>query len=68
MAEAGITPFRLARRRRPATFVDVVHTGLTFGELYELLRRWIADEREMRSPTFRCERWCGGTSPTTRTS
>jgi hypothetical protein len=46
MAEAGITPFRLARRQRPATFVDVVHTGDTLGELYELLRRWIAEERE----------------------
>ncbi|BCY08104.1 hypothetical protein [Actinoplanes sp. L3-i22] len=46
LATAGVTPYTLARRRRPVTFVDVVDGGGTFTELYDLLRTWIRDERE----------------------
>ncbi|GID17221.1 hypothetical protein Aab01nite_08110 [Paractinoplanes abujensis] len=46
LAAAGVTPRRLARRDRPITFVDVVHEGSTFTQLYELLRDWVDEERE----------------------
>jgi hypothetical protein len=42
LADVGLTPYALARRKRPATFVDVVHGGSTFTELFTLLRCWIA--------------------------
>jgi hypothetical protein len=42
----GLTPLALARRTRPATFVDVVDVGGTFTELFELLRRWVDEDRE----------------------
>ncbi|MFJ5989436.1 hypothetical protein [Lentzea sp. NPDC092896] len=45
-AEIGITPAALARRDRPVTFVDVVHSGGTFTKLFGLLDDWIAEERE----------------------
>jgi hypothetical protein len=41
LAAVGVTPHALARRDRPVAFVDVVHGGSTFTELYELLRNWI---------------------------
>nr|WP_260408568.1 hypothetical protein [Planomonospora venezuelensis] len=42
----GITPYGLARRRRPVVFADLVYGGATFANLYGLLRDWIGDERE----------------------
>jgi hypothetical protein len=44
--DLGLSPYALARRERPATFVDVVHVGRTFTTLYELLRAWIEQQRE----------------------
>ena len=41
----GLTPPALARRDRPVTFVDVVHEGGTFTDLFTQLREWIEDER-----------------------
>jgi hypothetical protein len=41
-----LQPYALARRKRPATFVDIVHNGSTFTELFSLLRRWVDDQRE----------------------
>jgi hypothetical protein len=46
LAAAGITPHRLARGTRPTVFVDLVHEGETFTELYLQLRRWIVEDRE----------------------
>ncbi|MFJ1763039.1 hypothetical protein ACIOD2_22190 [Amycolatopsis sp. NPDC088138] len=46
LAAAGITPHRLARGTRPTVFVDLVHEGETFTELYRQLRRWIVEDRE----------------------
>ncbi|MBG0831170.1 hypothetical protein HS041_25770 [Planomonospora sp. ID67723] len=42
----GVTPYGLARRRRPVVFADLVYGGATFTHLYGLLRDWIGDERE----------------------
>ncbi|GID95105.1 hypothetical protein ACFQFC_32680 [Amorphoplanes digitatis] len=42
----GITPHALARRARPAVFVDVVDAGGTFTELFTLLDEWIVESRE----------------------
>ena len=42
---AGITPYELARRTRPITFVDVAHRGGTFGDLHALTRGWVEDQR-----------------------
>jgi len=52
LAGVDVTPYGLARRARPVTFVDVVNRGSTFTELYELLRTWIDQERESW-PTIR---------------
>jgi hypothetical protein len=41
----GLTPGELARRFRPACFVDVVSRGATFADLFALLRDWVAEER-----------------------
>lgn len=41
-----LTPQHLARRRRPATLVDVVYEGFTFTHLFSLLRDWVDEERE----------------------
>jgi hypothetical protein len=46
LAAVGLHPHGLARRRRPATLVDVVCSGDTFTDLYAQVRRWIADEGE----------------------
>lgn len=46
MATVHLTPHALARRRRPATFVDVVSGGSTFAELVQLLHEWVGDDRE----------------------
>lgn len=44
LESVGITPYALARRPRPMTFVDVAHSGQTFGDLYLLVRDWVHDE------------------------
>lgn len=46
LARQGLTPYALARSRRPVALVDLVSGGATFTALYRLLRDWIADERE----------------------
>jgi hypothetical protein len=60
----GVTPRRLARRSRPVTFVDVVHRGSTFTDLFDLLRTWIDDEREPWPVIRRKMRFVGVTSRT----
>jgi hypothetical protein len=60
----GLSPYALARRDRPATFVDVVHGGSTFTKLYGLLRPWINREREPWNVIRRKLRFVGVTSRT----
>jgi hypothetical protein len=62
LAEVGVDPRSLARRTRPVTFVDVVHGGATFTELYRLLRAWIDEERAAWSVVRRKLRFVGVTS------
>lgn len=64
LAELGLHPQRLARRDRPVTFVDVVHSGSTFTELFGLLRDWVEVERESWSVIRRKLRFVGVTSRT----
>jgi hypothetical protein len=64
LASAGVTPYALARRTRPVTFVDVAHTGGTFGELYGLIRDWVEDERAQWDVIRRKIRFVGITSRT----
>ncbi|WP_200926297.1 hypothetical protein [Sphaerimonospora mesophila] len=42
----GLSPRRLARRRRPLVLADLVYAGYTFTHLYGFLREWIDEERE----------------------
>ncbi|WP_020388830.1 hypothetical protein [Kribbella catacumbae] len=44
LSAAGLAPADLMRGR-PTVFVDLVHEGSTFENLYELLREWIDDDR-----------------------
>jgi hypothetical protein len=44
LTAAGLAPADLMRGR-PTVFVDLVHEGSTFENLYELLREWIDDDR-----------------------
>jgi hypothetical protein len=60
----GLSPYALARRDRPVTFVDVVHSGSTFTKLYGLLRPWIDREREPWNAIRRKLRFVGVTSRT----
>ncbi len=46
LAAVGLTPHALARRRRPVTFVDVVHSGSTFTALFGVLHEWIRESGE----------------------
>jgi hypothetical protein len=64
LAEVGVDPHSLARRGRPVTFVDVVHRGPTFTELYALLRAWIDDDRGAWPVIRRKLRFVGVTSRT----
>jgi hypothetical protein len=64
LAGAGVTPRGLARRQRPVTFVDVVHRGSTFTDLFDLLRTWIDEEREPWPVIRRKLRFVGVTSRT----
>ncbi|GAA2105229.1 hypothetical protein GCM10009780_56890 [Actinomadura alba] len=45
LTAAGLSPYDLARRRRPLVFADIINSGHTFRILYRLLRDWIEDER-----------------------
>ena len=45
LTDVGVTPESLGRRRQPCTFVDVVHVGATFTELFGLLREWVDESR-----------------------
>ncbi|MEU7908298.1 hypothetical protein [Actinoplanes sp. NPDC049118] len=62
LTEVGLTPYRLARRERPAVLVDVVDGGTTFGELFTLIRDWIEQEREPWPVIRRKLRFVGITS------
>jgi len=61
LAAAGSTPSRLARGTRPTVFVDLVHEGDTFTELYLQLRRWIVEDREAWAVIRRKLRFVGVT-------
>jgi hypothetical protein len=67
LADAGLAPAALARRTRPATFVDIVAEGSTFTELFTLLDDWIAEEGAPRDVVRRKLRFVGVT-PRKRTS
>ena len=67
LTDLGLHPYALARRRRPATFVDVVHRGSTFTALFSLVRRWVDQERESWPVIRRTLRFVGVTART-RTS
>ncbi len=45
LAELGLAPVDLARRRRPVAFADVVSEGATFTELFHLLREYADEQR-----------------------
>ncbi|MFB9235590.1 hypothetical protein ACFFWC_08565 [Plantactinospora siamensis] len=45
LGQLGITPHRLARRRRPVMFVDLVYGGRTYENLFRLLHSWVTEER-----------------------
>lgn len=62
LASVGITPHALARRRRPVTFVDVVHSGSTFTGLFFLLHEWISNTGEPWPVVRRKLRFVGVTS------
>jgi hypothetical protein len=64
LEDLGLSPYALARRRLPATFVDVVHGGSTFTRLFDLLRSWIESEREPWQVIRRKLRFIGVTSRT----
>lgn len=70
LAEAGVTPTGLTRRTRPVTFVDVVHEGGTFTELFNLLDEWFTETRQPWGVVRRKLRFVGvtirrNTSPNT---
>lgn len=46
LAVAGLTPYALARRRRPLALVDLVWQGRTFTALHTVLRAWTYEQRE----------------------
>lgn len=62
LGEAGLTPQSLARGHRPVALVDLVAEGGTFGNLFQVLRDWIADEREAWSVIRRKLRFAGITA------
>lgn len=70
LTDLDVTPYALARRTRPVTFVDVVAGGSTFTELFDLLNDWIVEAREPGDVVRRKLRFVGvtmrhKTSPTT---
>lgn len=63
LAADGLAPADLMRGR-PTVFVDLVHEGSTFGNLYGVLRRWIDDEHAQWDVIRRQLRFVGITSRT----
>jgi hypothetical protein len=63
LAADGLAPADLMRGR-PTVFVDLVHAGSTFGNLYAVLRRWIDDEHAQWDVIRRQLRFVGITSRT----
>lgn len=63
-AAAGLSPEHLARGPHPATFVDLVHAGHTFTNLYRLLRDWVDEQRQPWNAIRRRIRFVGITSRT----
>jgi hypothetical protein len=63
-AAAGLSPEQLARGPHPATFVDLVHAGHTFTNLYRLLRDWVDEQRQPWNAIRRRIRFVGITSRT----
>lgn len=61
LASNGLTPHALARRARPATFVDLVNGGRTFTELFDLLDDWIVESRQQWDVIRRKLRFVGVT-------
>jgi hypothetical protein len=61
LSSLGVTPQALARRSRPATFVDVVDAGSTFTDLFALLDDWIVETREPRDVIRKKLRFVGVT-------
>lgn len=68
MSQLGIDPHRLARRRRPVTFVDLVYGGRTYENLFLLLRRWIAEDNPAAWPVVRTKPRFIGITRRTKTS
>lgn len=64
LAAVDVTPNALARRDRPVTFVDVVHGGSTFTDLFDLLREWIDEQGQPWPVVRRKVRFVGVTSRT----
>jgi len=60
----GLSPYALARRERPVTFVDVVYRGATFTDLFELLHAWVHEEGQPWPVIRRKMRFVGVTSRT----
>ncbi|MET9311363.1 hypothetical protein ABZX12_06030 [Kribbella sp. NPDC003505] len=63
LAADGLAPADLMRGR-PTVFVDLVHEGSTFGNLYGVLRRWIDDEHAQWDVIRRQLRFVGITTRT----
>jgi hypothetical protein len=64
LADVGLTPQALSRSARAAAFVDVVHGGRTFTELYTLIRDWTDEEVQPWSVIRKKVRFVGVTSRT----
>ena len=62
LATAGAHPNDLARRQRPLTFVDVVHAGGTFTDVFNVVRDWVEDERAPWAVIRKKVRFIGVTS------
>jgi hypothetical protein len=71
LAEVGLEPHALTRRRRPLALVDVVDTGDTFGALLQFVKEWSDEARvEWRAVARKIRivglTWRERTSPKTR--
>lgn len=62
LREIDAAPAAIVTRRRPTAFVDVVHRGSTFTDLYGVIRDWLDEERTDRSSARRKLRFVGVTS------
>ncbi|MBI4942399.1 MAG: hypothetical protein HY830_16785 [Actinobacteria bacterium] len=62
LTEIDAAPSAIVTRRRPTTFVDVVHRGSTFTELYGIVRDWVVEEHVDRNAARRKLRFVGVTS------